>query len=84
MYNLSEELDSEFTLLLPTDEAVRQHLSKTNSSLLVGSDDISCCCWVITLGYYTSACCLENCKRSTMIYTKMDALLVEKMLNYTR
>ncbi|XP_062272526.1 stabilin-1 [Scomber scombrus] len=35
MYNLSLELgESDFTLLLPTDEAMRQHLSKTNSSLL--------------------------------------------------
>ncbi|XP_044205816.1 stabilin-1 [Thunnus albacares] len=34
MYNLSEDLTSEFTILLPTDEAIRQHLSKTNSSLL--------------------------------------------------
>ncbi|KAM9361358.1 stabilin-1 [Symphorus nematophorus] len=38
MYNLSEEIAAtEFTLLLPTDDAIRQHLSKTNSSLL-GSD----------------------------------------------
>ncbi|XP_013870779.1 stabilin-1 [Austrofundulus limnaeus] len=35
VYNLSGELeDLEFTLLLPTDEAVRQHLSRTNSSVL--------------------------------------------------
>lgn len=42
MYNLSKELlDNEFTLLLPTDDAVRQHLSRTNSSLLVGASDWS-------------------------------------------
>ncbi|XP_037831208.1 stabilin-1 isoform X2 [Kryptolebias marmoratus] len=35
MYNLSDQLeDQHFTLLLPTDEAVRQHLSRTNSSVL--------------------------------------------------
>ncbi|XP_069006635.1 stabilin-1 isoform X2 [Embiotoca jacksoni] len=35
MYNMSEDLSSiDFTLLLPTDEAVRQHLSRTNSSVL--------------------------------------------------
>ncbi|KAK5871975.1 hypothetical protein PBY51_012712 [Eleginops maclovinus] len=35
MYNLSEELSEfSFTLLLPTDDAVRQHLSATNSSLM--------------------------------------------------
>ena len=37
MYNLSNELaSSDFTLLLPTDEAVQKYLSRTNSSLLVG------------------------------------------------
>ncbi|XP_034020839.1 stabilin-1 [Thalassophryne amazonica] len=35
MYNLSEELSVlEFTLLLPTDDAIRKHLSRTNSTLL--------------------------------------------------
>ncbi|KAA8593678.1 hypothetical protein FQN60_009794 [Etheostoma spectabile] len=35
MYNLSEELGVfDFTLLLPTDDAIRQHLGWTNSSLL--------------------------------------------------
>uniref|UniRef100_A0A3B4V8V2 Stabilin 1 n=1 Tax=Seriola dumerili TaxID=41447 RepID=A0A3B4V8V2_SERDU len=35
MYNLSQDLSMfEFTLLLPTDDAIRQHLSRTNSSLL--------------------------------------------------
>ncbi|XP_040014670.1 stabilin-1 [Xiphias gladius] len=35
MYNLSEDLGVfDFTLLLPTDDAIRQHLSRTNSSLL--------------------------------------------------
>ncbi|XP_070693552.1 stabilin-1 [Pempheris klunzingeri] len=35
MYNLSENLSAvDFTLLLPTDEAIREHLSSTNSSLL--------------------------------------------------
>ncbi|KAM9859281.1 stabilin-1 [Aulostomus maculatus] len=35
MYNLSGELGtSDFTLLLPTDEAIRRHLSSTNSTLL--------------------------------------------------
>uniref|UniRef100_UPI003AACEC6C stabilin-1 n=1 Tax=Centroberyx gerrardi TaxID=166262 RepID=UPI003AACEC6C len=35
MYNLSEELSVfDFTLLLPTDEAIRQHLTKTNSTQL--------------------------------------------------
>ncbi|XP_037346204.2 stabilin-1 [Pungitius pungitius] len=35
MYNLSADLgELDFTLLLPTDEAIRQHLSTTNSSLL--------------------------------------------------
>uniref|UniRef100_G3NIT0 Stabilin 1 n=1 Tax=Gasterosteus aculeatus TaxID=69293 RepID=G3NIT0_GASAC len=35
MYNLSADLSGlDFTLLLPTDEAIRQHLSTTNSSLL--------------------------------------------------
>ncbi|KAI3369756.1 hypothetical protein L3Q82_024579, partial [Scortum barcoo] len=35
MYNLSEELkEVDFTLLLPTDDAIREHLSKTNSSVL--------------------------------------------------
>ncbi|KAM8868381.1 stabilin-1-like isoform 1-T2 [Synchiropus picturatus] len=38
MYHLSGELaESEYTLLLPTDGAVRQHLTDTNSSLL-GAD----------------------------------------------
>ncbi|XP_075993005.1 stabilin-1, partial [Genypterus blacodes] len=33
MYNLTQELDDiEFTLLLPTDDAIRQHLSQTNST----------------------------------------------------
>ncbi|XP_054473785.1 stabilin-1 [Anoplopoma fimbria] len=35
MYNLSDDLGVfDFTLLLPTDDAIRQHLSRTNSSLL--------------------------------------------------
>ncbi|KAG7226841.1 hypothetical protein INR49_014190 [Caranx melampygus] len=35
MYNLSGDINMiEFTLLLPTDDAIRQYLSKTNSSLL--------------------------------------------------
>ncbi|XP_049894320.1 stabilin-1 [Epinephelus moara] len=35
MYNLTEDLGVfDFTLLLPTDDAIRQHLSGTNSSLL--------------------------------------------------
>ncbi|XP_027134621.1 stabilin-1 isoform X2 [Larimichthys crocea] len=35
MYNLTKELNqADFTLLLPTDEAIRQHLSRTNSSVL--------------------------------------------------
>ncbi|XP_072237543.1 stabilin-1 [Leuresthes tenuis] len=35
MYNLSERLGNvDFTILLPTDEAVRKHLSRTNSSVL--------------------------------------------------
>ncbi|CAL8336729.1 unnamed protein product [Merluccius merluccius] len=35
LYNLTEELKtSDFTLLLPTDDAVRRHLSSTNSTLL--------------------------------------------------
>uniref|UniRef100_A0A1A8VAK7 Stabilin 1-like n=1 Tax=Nothobranchius furzeri TaxID=105023 RepID=A0A1A8VAK7_NOTFU len=35
MYNLSDRLKGlDFTLLLPTDEAVRHHLSRTNSSVL--------------------------------------------------
>uniref|UniRef100_A0A3Q3KH89 Stabilin 1 n=1 Tax=Monopterus albus TaxID=43700 RepID=A0A3Q3KH89_MONAL len=35
MYNLSENLGVlDFTILLPTDDAIRQHLSRTNSSLL--------------------------------------------------
>ncbi|XP_071349438.1 stabilin-1 [Trachinotus anak] len=35
MYNLSEDLSMfDFTLLLPTDAAIKQHLSRTNSSLL--------------------------------------------------
>ncbi|KAF3856732.1 hypothetical protein F7725_017455 [Dissostichus mawsoni] len=37
MYNLSQKLHSccqQFTLLLPTDDAIRQHLSATNSSLM--------------------------------------------------
>ncbi|KAM4587188.1 stabilin-1 [Odontesthes bonariensis] len=35
MYNLTEQLSSlDFTVLLPTDEAIRKHLSRTNSSLL--------------------------------------------------
>ncbi|XP_076599998.1 stabilin-1 [Chaetodon auriga] len=35
MYNLSVHLsEADFTLLLPTDDAIRQHLSRTNSSLL--------------------------------------------------
>ncbi|XP_019952412.2 stabilin-1 [Paralichthys olivaceus] len=35
MYNLSKELTkADYTLLLPTDDAIRQHLSKTNSSVL--------------------------------------------------
>ncbi|KAM4741209.1 stabilin-1 [Anableps anableps] len=35
IYNLSELLaDQDFTLLLPTDETVRNHLSRTNSSVL--------------------------------------------------
>uniref|UniRef100_A0A3B5PT61 Stabilin 1 n=1 Tax=Xiphophorus maculatus TaxID=8083 RepID=A0A3B5PT61_XIPMA len=37
IYNLTDRLaDEEFTLLLPTDEAVTNHLSGTNSSVLVG------------------------------------------------
>lgn len=39
-YNLSDELaSSDFTLLLPTDEAVRKYLSRTNTSTLVGPDE---------------------------------------------
>lgn len=39
MYNLSNELNfSDYTLLLPTDDAVRKYLSRTNSSVLVGPD----------------------------------------------
>uniref|UniRef100_A0A8C3ACP1 Stabilin 1 n=1 Tax=Cyclopterus lumpus TaxID=8103 RepID=A0A8C3ACP1_CYCLU len=35
LYNLSDDLSVfDFTLLLPTDDAIRQHLSRTNSSLL--------------------------------------------------
>ncbi|KAM7006971.1 LOW QUALITY PROTEIN: stabilin-1 [Tautogolabrus adspersus] len=35
MFNLSKDLeDAEFTLLLPTDDAIRQHLRRTNSSAL--------------------------------------------------
>ncbi|XP_041836140.1 stabilin-1 [Melanotaenia boesemani] len=35
MYNLSDQLgSSDFTVLLPTDEAIKQHLNRTNSSLL--------------------------------------------------
>ncbi|XP_030584921.1 stabilin-1 [Archocentrus centrarchus] len=34
MYNLSANLTESFTLLLPTDEAIRQHLSRTNTSVL--------------------------------------------------
>uniref|UniRef100_A0A3B4H8E6 Stabilin 1 n=1 Tax=Pundamilia nyererei TaxID=303518 RepID=A0A3B4H8E6_9CICH len=34
MYNLSSNLTESFTLLLPTDEAIRQHLSRTNTSIL--------------------------------------------------
>ncbi|KAK2861690.1 hypothetical protein Q5P01_001223 [Channa striata] len=35
MYNMSENLSTaDFTLLLPTDDAIRHHLSRTNSSLL--------------------------------------------------
>ncbi|XP_035517937.1 stabilin-1 [Morone saxatilis] len=35
MYNLTGDLSGiDFTLLLPTDDAIRQHLSRTNSSLL--------------------------------------------------
>ncbi|XP_044021475.1 stabilin-1 isoform X3 [Siniperca chuatsi] len=35
MYNLSEVLGVfDFTLLLPTDDAIRQHLNRTNSSIL--------------------------------------------------
>ncbi|XP_029908219.1 stabilin-1 isoform X3 [Myripristis murdjan] len=35
MYNLSEELNKfDFTVLLPTDEAIRQHLAETNSTHL--------------------------------------------------
>ncbi|XP_037641895.1 stabilin-1 [Sebastes umbrosus] len=35
MYNLSEDLQAlGFTLLLPTDDAIRQHLNRTDSSLL--------------------------------------------------
>ncbi|CAL8336057.1 unnamed protein product [Lota lota] len=35
LYNLTEDLKtSDFTLLLPTDDAVRRHLSSTNSTLL--------------------------------------------------
>lgn len=45
MYNLSSNLSSfDFTLLLPTDDAIRQHLIKTNTSRLVGPDDKSHCC----------------------------------------
>lgn len=46
MYNLSDvQLSAtDFTLLLPTDDAIRQHLNRTNSSLLVGPDDGSQCC----------------------------------------
>lgn len=41
MYNLSEILStSDFTILLPTDDAIRQYLSSTNSSILVGPDYI--------------------------------------------
>lgn len=40
MYNLSNELASpDFTLLLPTDDAVQKYLSRTNSSGLVGPDE---------------------------------------------
>ncbi|XP_036956541.1 stabilin-1 isoform X1 [Acanthopagrus latus] len=35
LYNLSNDLGlDDFTLLLPTDDAIRQHLSRTNTSLL--------------------------------------------------
>uniref|UniRef100_I3IVA2 Stabilin 1 n=1 Tax=Oreochromis niloticus TaxID=8128 RepID=I3IVA2_ORENI len=34
MYNLSSNLTESFTLLLPTNEAIRQHLSRTNTSIL--------------------------------------------------
>ncbi|KAM4612808.1 stabilin-1 [Polymixia lowei] len=34
LYNLSEYLMLDFTILLPTDDAIREHLSKTNSTLL--------------------------------------------------
>lgn len=45
MYNLSDvQSATDFTLLLPTDDAIRQHLNRTNSSLLVGPDDGSQCC----------------------------------------
>lgn len=45
VYNLSSNLSVyDFTLLLPTDDAIRQHLSRTNTSLLVGPDDKSHCC----------------------------------------
>lgn len=79
MRNLTEDLSmSDYTLLLPTDEAIRQHLSKTNSSLLVGPDDMSqCthCCW----GRFLHQCkqCLLSGKLQTLHYdlshTKMDA-----------
>lgn len=42
MYNLSGNLStSDFTVLLPTDDAIRQYLSRTNSSILVGPDYIA-------------------------------------------
>ncbi|KAJ3603397.1 hypothetical protein NHX12_031139, partial [Muraenolepis orangiensis] len=41
LYNLTEDLKtSEFTLLLPTDDAVRRHLSSTNSTLLVTNSSL--------------------------------------------
>lgn len=48
MYNLSGNLTiSDFTLLLPTDDAIRQYFSRTNSSTLVGSDYMNLISFII-------------------------------------
>lgn len=43
MYNLSSasKLKYDYTVLMPTDDAIRQYLSKTNQTVLVGADAAS-------------------------------------------
>lgn len=43
MYNLSSEsrLRYDYTILAPTDDAIREYLSETNKTLLVRADVVS-------------------------------------------